>query len=1289
VGTKQIFAKRLAFWGGIAIAAATLQAQVSIQVGDNVTIKNSTPELVGVDGWRFKTTGPITASGWQGVTPTNLTWNGSNYYNLILPKGNYNPGLISTGKSLASNYQWGTKLPACTFPGGSPATDGACDALVSVGSCNEPPAYQDADPITLDQLKEILKNPGYYDEKHRYLDTLGSNGGKFSGGWIDTYYGQTQFQFAIPQGTVSVQTSQTDRFVESKISNLGWMSAAMIQEFFNGDNQWMFAIGFKETNHGLTNHLENPQLAGNYTPFHVEGPTFGDRALSYIKFFPWHSCLANGVPADLTSGLGFCGLGSAYALADIYMGTQATSVAHPHIVNQWIASWVTWDVNYAILANLNTVDFKKVLGESVDRRVGICAMAPIYNVGYWGAGMNVIATLKNTNSVISDPNACNQFPVGNNNYRTSVLTGVKFITDANREAQTNPAIPIVDRYLSIDDVKKFYFGETMQICGDPIKQKGGLMMHFKLPTEQCQAMWSEVEQGFNLQAAKWGGSKISLRYDWLSNMRLAKKFLDFKRPNINAANGDASLIIGANQGTGVGADNKPIDKSYPFVTVQSSDLNSNGDLVVTVNVDDDMGPDNRGIKAMQWTTNDDWSNFQTAGVKRLIPSDTTTLAAKAVYELVIPKATFESWGGQAKNIWLRGVDGCGNSVTRRTTAKGRVLPTLNGAIALTDIPDGKSRRIEVELGDDAAADVKFADVSQVQYTWPTNQDTLTGTFTRVGNKIVVDFAGPLAGSGSGKVILRWSDGATKLSTDVKDGVGPVITSAYYLKETPNEVVVTFSEPVGGLGKSAYYFQNLTQNLAIVPDTVIKLGDGNTWKMVLSTSSVIAKGDSIHIHAPNDTSLVVDIVGNYAKVDNYGVRVVEYTGPATLSKDGNRYEDVNVDGRMDRVVFRFSRAVDAGSLTLMKASIRWKTGAKGVVKSIDLTNLAVSSEDASEVIADLSADPLWKDSISPMTTSFDLSQSQWGEAKLSQALPSGQDTVQLPVMLDAMQPVIATADLRQTSTPQSRPDILALDFSEPLAQEKIKAGNLYRFLIEGTESNLSHSTNLDWRAESRQMRIAFEPSMTQRPSIGDSVRIHFDGPGLGLIEDKAGNMATFQNPNRPITGKMAIRFLIPALALVGETSATEIWGEPMFYLKKDSFPENQLGLGFSFAFADSSKTREERQNVEILYDANIFDQLGGFVAKLQGKLTCMDIEAANPEGILSKACEPGLVGPSREIKVLIPWNYLSQEKRKVGGGAYILIATASSGYKNGKTLLGKQETNNKIGVARVKKDKKSK
>jgi len=133
--------------------------------------------------------------------------------------------------------------------------------------------WDDSQPIRVADLKSLQKDNNFYNKDYRYTnfegkryyDSLGTNAGRYSSGFHDTYFGETQLHFAYPKSGLNVQDGE-------KLPHL-YLSLAMAQEYFRVDAQYMFALAAQETGFGITNNesvsrIDN-QMAKISTPMPV------------------------------------------------------------------------------------------------------------------------------------------------------------------------------------------------------------------------------------------------------------------------------------------------------------------------------------------------------------------------------------------------------------------------------------------------------------------------------------------------------------------------------------------------------------------------------------------------------------------------------------------------------------------------------------------------------------------------------------------------------------------------------------------------------------------------------------------------------------------------------------------------------------------------------------------------------------------------------------------------------------------------------------------------------------
>jgi hypothetical protein len=392
--------------------------------------------------------------------------------------------------------------------------------MLKTGACNEPEERKDAPGITIEELKILLKDPAYYDADYRYEggDYLGKHGGEYSAGIYDSFYGETQFQFAKPR--TGWRFSNTD--VEFDENNGGtapsiWMALSGNQEYYGTDLQVLVSLGMKESWLFTTGM---PVTMG-LTPFHITSNTYLDQLNGqYPSFFPF----------GLTN-FDYLGGGSAYPTTD-----------GPKAINGAMSSGLLWQSYYKQLNMEVDLAWKQVLENSIvggDPLIGFCYMASMYNQGpgYDSVHELLLPDAQGGNlSVIWDnPQGCEELNTllpNFGNYITTVKKNAYVLSDISKLSETDLTVELVERWITLDDLKMFWFGENGNYNTPAKSQDGGLLLHYDMQTDERQAIWEKVEAAFQLQSAHWppqgGKPVISLRYDWLSNLRIVKEDLNLE-----------------------------------------------------------------------------------------------------------------------------------------------------------------------------------------------------------------------------------------------------------------------------------------------------------------------------------------------------------------------------------------------------------------------------------------------------------------------------------------------------------------------------------------------------------------------------------------------------------------------------------------------------------------------------------------------------------------------------------------------------------------------------------------
>ncbi len=1222
---------------------------------------------------------------------------GGLYYQDLWPVTFSSP--LAAGDKYSYDGPWGYEFSA----------SGRAETLIKTGTCNAAGARTDADPISLSELAALLQNPAYYDESYRYAggDRLGSHGGAYSGGIFDTFFGETQFQFAIPgrpeetgNGAVGVSgkwmnncgasycaSASTDH-VAFDVNRGGqgalfWMALVANQEYFGIDLQMMIGIGMKESNL-LTdnNNYTAAQDIGNLTSFAIDQgygtmhdlvptlPTlfqFGINGGSYSR--------PDGLPYWRYTGDAAGGQGLSQAQwQDMISNDGSMSI------NAVLSSAAFWHMTNNILSSCSNLGYKQLLENSSsgysDPAAGFCLASLLYNKGVGTTAVYTeIDPAGKLNSLLNNQNACetiNSDIAGNiGGYAGPVVDNARRLISASVRAETDPSVEILDRWITLDQVKRFWFGQVSLTdptpctpATSPRSQYGGLLMHFNMSTEERQAIWDDVEAAFNLQAQKWGGGKISLRYDWISNLRVVKSKIP-TTVEVSLVDWMANFIKQYSNGSLDGS-GQHIDNTFPFILdaspAEASDPEGFGIEVHAAELHADRNANgwDRGIADVEWTVDTLWRSWSAAKVNK-----TTGNAFDAIYKVDLGKSDLGTVATSGGWVWVRAVDSCGNAVASKVRVTAVKYPKIAEAYIEDTDGDGNGDRITVVTTQDDDVSSRLQDATSFRYSWPTSDAFVDGaaflsevkkgpgSFTFEDRTLV---GGANSGLG-GKVEIGIP--GTTVKGAIADRVGPVIKYASILESEPEVLYVLMSENVADLTNPTGSYLIVNGSARAITN-VVKQDQSWAFTLAEPLDPVQVKAGSVKVKLV--TGSVSDVAGNATPDNNQEVTVQLDEGPVPLAEDGNVYLDRDGNGRMDRVQLTFARPITDAKLATMKVTYTWREAGKQIryyTDSLPGEKMTIDPQNSMVLYYDVP-----DDSKLAQLTYFDLSQSNWGrltvfQKSLTPAISDRNDEVK---MADGMGPIIVAAHYGETSLSGKRPDTLRAEFSEPI---DTSAANLFSDRLFWTKSGNGAPERLSHQSPAEKKRVIggdkllvyYQPGVhVTRPGIGDSVRIVYDAGETGLITDRSGNKATSLNPWVLLAGK--VRSQIAAMSdvysedghLEGEKSDS-VWFFD-YTLDMDSLAKTGAGLAFTISFADSANDAD-RTTQRFGYTIRYFTNLGTFVREQKRKFTCEDIERqANGSGLLAGVCDQDNYSSSRKIKVWIPWDYRSENGRLVGSGAYI-------------------------------------
>lgn len=741
--------------------------------------------------------------------------------------------------------------------------------MLKTGSPGNPDDPEDEDPITVKQIDSLMALPDFYNKDYRwtsimglpYYDSLGVNGGQYSGGFMDTYLGETQILIALDSAVFKI--SNTPVIFDPKginSSTIYMMSLAMGQEYFHVDLQWQMGFGAKETWAGVsgTNSVYiGTNAEGAFGCFEVEHVTGTDRALAYPKFFPRYAQQLANAPDVSTSGV------SSVELMEHYCGAGSTPIDSAGVVNSFVLSAIVQYANYDFFAYAEDICWKEALSECIDPYIGVGAMAPTYNLGINGGGAlcAAILSVNNYQSLLNDPLAHEKFPTGNSNYRPNILKVIQNLINAAKKSMTDLSVEIYDEPITKADLFRFFYGDN----GTAAKQgSSGLLRHFYLDSMVTirQDIDKTLNEAFDKLKGKspstTGTDNISFRYDFLTILRTVKDKFDTHRDRPNG--GDIVLNINKYSKIG-GCSANELDNKYPYMEFGASSMNGT-DFVQAIDA-----TDNQNIGIVQWTTEFNWSWWKEGVYK----SGTNT---KRKYDIIVPNSV------QGADLWISVTDSSGNTIIRKTqTSGGSNFPTLDSTIIIDTRGNGVGDQIQINLTKSGSGTPDdLADYINLEYSWPTQAVMIkvTTNVTVNGSQLLIDDATLLGGAGLGKVTFDYPS-KIGYSNNVLDRIGPALEwdkTTFYMPETqglPDTLYIEFTEAINNsLSDGKAYLNFKTESGNPIAKTSLEATNitGNKWQFIFPTGTV-ALYDSVNIVY---SSGIIDAIKNKPLKNNWFVPI---------------------------------------------------------------------------------------------------------------------------------------------------------------------------------------------------------------------------------------------------------------------------------------------------------------------------------------------------------------------------------------------------------------------------------
>ncbi len=532
----------------------------------------------------------------------------------------------------------------------------------------EPPV----DPAKVTEY--IAANPNYYKEDYRYIDTLGMRGGPSSGGFIDTWLGETQFQFPVTGDTFELSQTPVTVAPQNSGGPIYWMALAMLQEYFSADMQLQAAIGFKETMAGTSGPYEQKMsnTDGAYGPFEIESYTYVTQALYYPDLFvdfredllkyPDPTAFGQHVmpPADF---------------ATFYSGPPTGTLLNSgFVINCMVSSSHVFRRIYDIYANAQDFCFKELLMDGIDEVIAVAALAVAYNRGIEasdpGTNLNAdsVFNIDKFEKYLDDPLAHKSLPEGNSQYRDQVLKYCKVLTDASRKAYDDKSVPLFDIFITESDLNTFFFGNGGSVGS---QGDGGLLRHFSMDRS---AMWADLMTAFNTLADHWNQNPtaISMRYDFLTLLRAVKGYFPVKRALRPIATEATTWMDKRDVPEGeCGCDGAPVDETAPYIALKGSAVGNNFTAQFSVK-------DNQAMGELIWTADRKWETWYYG--KKLGGSLTD-----GEWGFTVPVSELN--GGNV--VWVGAVDSSGNASIKQFAVKDSgstwIQPSENAGSPVSDV----------------------------------------------------------------------------------------------------------------------------------------------------------------------------------------------------------------------------------------------------------------------------------------------------------------------------------------------------------------------------------------------------------------------------------------------------------------------------------------------------------------------------------------------------------------------------------------------------------------------------
>jgi len=612
-------------------------------VSKKITVTNTAATPIHLTGIRFDTPAKV----WTGSSEATVsTLTGSSPYRVQMILNNLEVNYV--GKDVRTFEITGS-------PNGKDGTPSKTSYLVRNGSFTWPLPIPFEPAVKLSQIDSLMKTTDFYNEKLGILDTLGQRGGELSGGMVDTWFGLTQLQSALPTKPFNQNATWMTFEPKSYGNSMYMMALAAMQEYFSIDMQMLIAKGGKENMAGMVqwNSLGNTygEKLGNiygtggngsgtdvdFGPFSVEHQTFKATVMkAHPKFYPLGSTSATNDYFVTSKGSSYCDLNKA------------------NVVNAGVIccmyNWYTYQLG------LHSTDygFAKLIREGKDRQGAMKLALWAFNRGTSVGWLDVVSSA-NIDQAITYEQIENFPKISERIYIDGISAALKPLIESARNSVTlGGTEPVYDDTISIKLVEQFLFGTggsgSSGALGD-----GGLLVHFSNSADKNKQLWNDVSAAFDKMkgkapSTKQFADKISYRYDWLTILRVIKGYIDVSIPM--PTNYAFSAWEKGRSSKSVTMDGLTRDGEYPQFTVEyPTSIGGVPMPYVTAT-------DNGTVRSVEWTQDTTLAEWHNAWPENI---------AQGVVNVDF-KAPSPDLIGKPFRYWIRVTDSWGNAEIKEFSA---------------------------------------------------------------------------------------------------------------------------------------------------------------------------------------------------------------------------------------------------------------------------------------------------------------------------------------------------------------------------------------------------------------------------------------------------------------------------------------------------------------------------------------------------------------------------------------------------------------------------------------------